>query len=92
MSPPTERSASEQAFIVPLGDFIAKSHLDGRAELAADAPLLEWGVLDSLGLADLLAFVEEQFALSIPLGEITPANFRSIETIASLLGRLRAAQ
>jgi len=76
--------------IAPLCEHISASHLDGRAAVAADTPLLEWGVLDSLAFGDLLAFIEQRFQISVPLEEILPANFRSVEEIASLLERLRS--
>jgi len=75
-------------FLEPLRTFIEERHLDGRATLADDAPLLEWGVIDSLALADLMAFIEERFALSVPLAAITPENFRTLETIAKMLSLL----
>ena len=77
-------------FIEPVRAFIEECHLDGRATLPDDAPLLEWGVLDSLALADLTAFVERRFGLAVPLAAITPANFRSLRTIAAMLAELDA--
>ena len=76
------------AFLEPLRTFIQERHLDGRATLADDAPLLEWGVIDSLALADLMAFIEARFVLSVPLAAITPENFRTLATIATMLGSL----
>ncbi len=84
-------SAAElDRFIEPLRAFIEERHLDGRATLSDDAPLLEWGVLDSLALADLIAFVEERFALHVPLDAITPSGFRTLRTIATVLSALDA--
>lgn len=78
-------SADLAGFIEPLRTFIEQRHLDGRATLPDDAPLLEWGILDSLALADLIVFIEERFALSVPVGAITNGNFRSLRTIAAML-------
>lgn len=83
-------SAALGGFIGPLRAFVEERHLDGRATLLDDTPLLEWGVLDSLALADLIAFVEERFAIGVPLDAITPDNFRSLRTIATLLVTLAA--
>jgi peptidyl carrier protein len=79
-----------ELFMEPLRTFIEERHLDGRATLPDDAPLLDWGVLDSLALADLTAFIEERFALSLPIEAITPANFHSLQTIAATLATLDA--
>lgn len=71
--------------IESLRAFIEQHNLDGRATLSEDTPLLEWGVLDSLGLAELTVFVEERFGLSVPIEAITPDNFRDLRAIAALL-------
>jgi acyl carrier protein len=82
--------ARPAGFVEPLRTFIQEQHLDGRAVLADDTPLLEWGVLDSLALVDLMAFIEERFALSVPLEAVTPTNFRTLQAIAMLLAELNA--
>jgi len=69
----------------PLRTFIERRHLDGRATLPDDAPLLEWGILDSLALADLIVFIEQRFALSVPADAITNSNFRNLRGIAAML-------
>lgn len=84
-------SGEPEIFMAPLRAFIEERHLEGRATLPDDAPLLDWGVLDSLALADLIAFVEERFALDVPIEAITPANFSSLRTIATTLATLGAA-
>jgi clorobiocin biosynthesis protein CloN5 len=78
-------SAESAETIEALRAFIERRNLDGRATLSEDTPLLEWGVLDSLGLAELTAFVEERFGLAVPIEAITPDNFRDLRAIAALL-------
>lgn len=90
MSGGVEQRSTARDLIDPLCEYISATHLDGRAEVDPDAPLLEWGILDSLGLGDVLAFVERRFGVVVPLEEIVPANFRSVEQIAALLERLRS--
>ena len=43
------------------------------------------GIVDSLGLFDLVAFLEEEFALSIPNEDFSPDLFSTIEKILLLL-------
>jgi acyl carrier protein len=45
--------------------------------------------LTSLDMVSLVLSVEAEFAIKIPEREITPANFRSIATIETLVARLR---
>jgi len=52
------------------------------------ADLREAG-LTSLDMVSLVLSVESEFGIKIPEREITPANFRSIATIESLVARLR---
>lgn len=74
--------------IGPLRTFIEEHFLDGRATLSEDTPLLEWGILDSLSLAELMTFVEERYALNVPIDAVTPNNFRDLRAIAALLQTL----
>jgi acyl carrier protein len=54
-----------------------------------DQPLLADQVLDSLGLQNLITFIEAEFSLRIGDDDLLPENFESIRTIAELVERLR---
>lgn len=45
--------------------------------------------LTSLDMVSLVLSVEQEFGIKVPEREITPANFRSIATIETLVARLR---
>jgi acyl carrier protein len=51
--------------------------------------LLEDGVLDSLGLQSLMAFLEKEFAVTLSDDELVPENFESIRAIARLVSVMR---
>ena len=58
---------------------------DGSS-LRDDTPL--WGgVLDSVGLMQLITFIEEQFGVEIGDEELTSAHFGTIGDIAALVDR-----
>jgi acyl carrier protein len=78
-------------FIEPIREYIVQHHLDGEPDLDRRTPLLEWGVIDSFALTDVLAFVEEEFELPVPAAELTPENLRDLDAIGALLARLDAA-
>jgi acyl carrier protein len=59
--------------------------------LPPDAALSELGV-SSLKMVSLMLSVEAEFDLSIPQNEITPENFRSINSIQALVTRLTGAK
>ncbi len=47
--------------------------------------LIMVGALDSLAIIDLVTYVETTFRVRIPPTEITPQNFRSVETLTRLI-------
>jgi acyl carrier protein len=52
---------------------------------AADADLIDSGVLDSLALVELLFALEREFGVTIPLEELDIDSFRSVGSIADLV-------
>ncbi len=48
-----------------------------------DDQLLENGLLDSLGILDVVTYLEEEFGISISDDELTPDNFQSIRTMCT---------
>jgi acyl carrier protein len=51
--------------------------------------LLENGIIDSLGVLDIVAFLEAEFGLSIADDELELEDFASIETLAAFVERKR---
>jgi acyl carrier protein len=47
--------------------------------------LIESGIIDSLGILKLLAFLESMFSIHIDDEELIPENFSSIESIDSFI-------
>ncbi len=43
---------------------------------------LDKGIVDSIGIMELVAFVEENFKISVENSEITPMNFDSVAQLA----------
>jgi acyl carrier protein len=63
----------------------------GKPETAASLPpearLSELG-MSSIKMVNLMLAVETEFDLTIPQGDITPDNFRSVASVEALLVRL----
>jgi acyl carrier protein len=51
-------------------------------ELGDDDRLLEKGVIDSMGVAEMIAFVENEFGVFTTDEEVSEANFGSLSAIA----------
>lgn len=61
-------------------------------ELAADLDLVEAGVIDSLGLLKVIAWLEDRFGICADDVELAPENFRSVEAIDAFVVQATAAQ
>ncbi len=48
-----------------------------------DASFLEEGIVDSLGVMELVSFVEDQFGVGVDDQDITPENFDSVVKLAA---------
>jgi acyl carrier protein len=57
---------------------------DSTATLTDETPLLE-GVIDSLGLMQMISFIEEEFDVAIDDAEVTASNFRTVADIERLV-------
>ena len=75
-----------------LRDFISETFLFGQScnALSLSDSLLQRGIIDSTGVLELVAFVEEQFHVSVRDEELTPANFDSIGSLVAYLQRKTA--
>ena len=71
-------------------EFAKRDLLHGAADdLDADTPLLELGVLDSLSMVGLLAYVDEAFGVKIPEDDVLPDHFDTLRSIAALVADRR---
>jgi len=59
-------------------------------DLTSTTPLLEWGVLNSLQTARLLAYLREEFGVRVPPARLNGHHFRDLESITDLVTSLRA--
>jgi acyl carrier protein len=79
------------ADVEPLRDFIRAQFLfDENADLGDGDPLFP-DVIDSLGVMEVVSFVEERFGIDIGDDDLLADNFQSLEAISSLIDRKRDA-
>jgi acyl carrier protein len=62
-----------------------KFPLARKQQIKDSDPLLESGVLDSLGVLDLVSFVEQEFSVHVADDELVPENFQTIDRIAAFI-------
>jgi acyl carrier protein len=53
-----------------------------------DVDLFDSGYVDSVGLAEMLAFVEDEFGVEVPDDDLVSDEFTTIDGIARVVGRL----
>ena len=73
-------------------DFIIRNFLFGDADrLSGDSvSLLESGIMDSLGVMELVAFIEAELGLSVPDADLIPQNLDSVDNLVAYVGRRRS--
>ena len=71
-----------------LTEFIQNNASHLSVEVTEETSLLERGLLDSLLLVNLIAFLERRYGVEIPDEEIVPENFKSLSAIRALIERL----
>mgnify|MGYP000150222018 CR=1 FL=1 len=62
-----------------------------RTEVADDDPLLDAGIIDSMGIFELASHIEHACGVTIEDQELVPENFDSINRIAAFVDRKSAA-
>jgi acyl carrier protein len=69
-----------------LGKFILEHFPSVRKRsIRNDEQLIESGVIDSLGVLDIVEFMEREFNIAISDDELVPENFRTIDCLASFV-------
>jgi len=70
-----------------LREFIARNFLfsDKGYTYGDDASFLESGIIDSLGIIELVTFVEKKYGVSVADNELLPENFDSVAKLGSYI-------
>ena len=73
--------------VTVLRSFILENYLftDDQGELNNDDSFLESKILDSMGVLELVAFLEEQFRIKTEDQEMIPDNLDSIDKLVAFI-------
>lgn len=73
--------------------FVARNLLfsDGGYSYPDDISFLREGIIDSLGVLELVTFAGGKFGISVEPTEVTPENFDSVSRLASYIRRKQNA-
>ena len=83
----SEQDVLQQARAYVTDNFL---YMRKNKELADSDSLLRTGVISSLGMMELVGWVEEQFGLVIDPADITEQNFDSLANIARFVSEKRS--
>lgn len=72
-------------------EYIQNDLLSGQGDiqLTADEDLLTTGLIDSLGIMKLLAFLEETYDVKVPAEDMTIENFMTVELMDNYMKSLQ---
>ena len=71
-------------------DFVKNEVMRNKnAKLDENEDLLSAGILDSLAILQLVAYIEDQFGIKIPDEDVVFENFQSINALSSYLEKYR---
>ena len=74
-------------------EYIIENFLFGDSDpLSSDSTsLLDEGIIDSVGVMELVAFLEQDFGLKIADDELVPENLDSVDNLVGYVSRKTAA-
>lgn len=76
---------------IEVEQFIVSEIAGGRGidAIAHDRDLLADDIIDSLGIAELITFLESRYAIKVADDDIEAENFRSVQSIVAFVERKR---
>jgi acyl carrier protein len=84
-----EREVMSADTATQIREFIADNFLfrEDRSDVSDSESLLDAGLIDSTGILELVAFLEERFHIQMADAEIVPENLDSVQAISAYVTR-----
>jgi acyl carrier protein len=74
--------------LAPLSSLILKKFAKrGTASIDDQTSLVKSGWVDSFGIVELVSFLEAEYGVTLPDGEVVPENFETLAAIRAMLRR-----
>jgi flavin reductase (DIM6/NTAB) family NADH-FMN oxidoreductase RutF/acyl carrier protein len=64
---------------------------DPKSELDETTPLLDWGIMNSMNTVTLLAYIRNEFEISVPPERMNGENFKDVRSITEMILTVNAA-
>lgn len=71
-------------------DFLKNDLGKAESNVGRDESLLESGIIDSMGVLQLVAFLESTYGIKVEDDDLMPENFDTIAAITSFIERRQA--
>ena len=71
-------------------DFLKNDLGKAESDVGRDESLLESGIIDSMGVLQLVAFLESTYGIKVEDDDLMPENFDTIAAITSFIERRQA--
>jgi acyl carrier protein len=62
----------------------------GIDSIGRDHDLIREGIVDSLGVQELVEFIESRYAISVEADDVVPENFQTLAQLAAFVDRRRS--
>lgn len=74
-------------YATQIRDYVARNLLfsDSGFNYDDDASFMDEGIIDSLGIMELVTFVEKNFGISVAVEDLVPDNFDSIKKLDAFI-------
>ena len=81
-----EQSSVTSDFAASVREFILKQFpLARKHRIKNSDPLLESGMLDSMGVLEVVTFIEKEYSIDVSDEDLVPENFQNIDRIAAFI-------
>ena len=74
------------------GYILEKFPMAKKQVLGTEDDLLNGGVIDSLGILEVVSFIEQQFAITVEDEDLLPENFQSIDHMVAFVQKKRGLE
>ena len=68
-------------------NFLVKQFLEGRAEKLRDEGSLLGDAIDSVGVLELVTYLQERFAINVEDEDVVPSNLDSVHNLVAYVAR-----
>ena len=73
-------------------NFIARNYHIDKKEVSDEASLIKAGIIDSMGIVEMINFVEKEFNITVDDSEIEAENFEKLNSITSYIEKKLASK